>query len=173
LGLSDVKGSSYGPTIKAQLDEERATKTSLEARGLAIITSSSVLATLLFGLVAFTRGNVTEAHLNIDVWSARALLVGVALFAVAALLGLWSNVPMDYKEADVEILRDRVKPDAWKTTDPIEAARYDAVLNVQILDGARKVNKTKASLIAFGLSAEALGGVAVAIAVFSELWPLT
>src|SRR5713101_8015051 len=96
VALSDVKGSSYGPTIKAQLDEERATKASLEARGLAIITSSSVLATLLFGLVAFTRGNVNQAHLNVGVWAGRALLLGVGLFAIAALLGLWANLPLKY-----------------------------------------------------------------------------
>ena len=50
IALSDVKGSSYGPTIKAQLDEERVRKTSLEGRGIGIVTSSGALATLLFGL---------------------------------------------------------------------------------------------------------------------------
>jgi hypothetical protein len=173
VALSDVKGSSYGPTIKAQLDEERATKASLEARGLAIITSSSVLATLLFGLVAFTRGNVNQAHLDVGVWAGRALLLGVALFALAALLGLWANLPLKYKEADVEVLRERVQPKEWTIPDPIEAARYDAVLNVQVLDRARKANALKAQVLTFSIAAEALGAVAVAVAVGSELWSLT
>jgi hypothetical protein len=49
LTLDEVNGSSFGPTIKDQLTEERARKTSLEARGIGIVTSSGVLATLLFG----------------------------------------------------------------------------------------------------------------------------
>jgi hypothetical protein len=171
--LSDVKGSSYGPTIKAQLDEERATKASLEARGLGIITSSSVLATLLFGLVAFTRGNVNQAHLDVGLWAGRALVLGVGMFALAALLGLWTNLPLSYKEADIKFLRERVQPEEWTTQDPIEAARYDAVLNVQVLAGAREANKLKSKVLTFGIAAEALGAVAVALAAGSELWSLT
>ncbi len=65
LGLTDISGSSFGPTIKAQLDEERNRKASLESRGIGIVTSSGALATLLFGLVTFTRDNVNVAHRNI------------------------------------------------------------------------------------------------------------
>jgi hypothetical protein len=145
----------------------------VEARGSAIITGSSVLAALLFGLVTFTRGNVNQEHLNVGVWAGRALLIGVGLFALAALFGLWTNLPLNYKEADIDVLRDRVKRPEWNSPDPIEAARYDAVLNVQVLDGARKANALKAQVLTLGIACEALGGVAVAIAVASELWTLT
>ena len=80
LTLADVKGSSFGPTIKAQLDEERASKSSLEARGIGIITTSSVLAALLFGLVTFTRGSVNQEHLSIGATAGAALVFGVGLF---------------------------------------------------------------------------------------------
>jgi len=171
--LAHVKGSSYGPTIKAQLDEERARKTSLEARGIGVVTSSSVLATLLFGLVTFTRGNVSQPHLVIGEPAITALIVGVALFAIAALLGLVANVPMDYSEASIKKLQERVVKAEWEKQDPVEAARYDAVLNVQVLDAARKLNGMKAWLVVIGIGAEALGAVSVAVAVVAELWRLT
>lgn len=132
-----------------------------------------MLATLLFGLVAFTRGNVNQAHLNVGVWAGRALLLGVGLFALAALLRLWANLPLKYREADIKFLKERVEPEEWAAPDPIEAARYDAVLNVQVLTGARKANGLKAQVLTFGIGAEALGAVAVAVAVGSELWSLT
>lgn len=170
--LADVKGSSYGPTIKAQLDEERARKSSLEARGIGIVTSSGVLATLLFGLVTFTRGNVNQPHLNIGQLATDALIVGVALFALAALMGLAANLPRDYEEASIQKLKERVEKTEWETQDPVEAARYDAVLNVQVLDSARKVNGSKANLVFIGLAAESFAAVAVAVAVVAELWQL-
>lgn len=173
LTIADVKGGSYGPTIKAQLDEERATKTSLEARGIGIITTSGVLATLIFGLVTFTRGTIAQAQVSINPAAKSALIVAVVLFGVAALLGLASNLPLFYREASVEILEKRIDPSEWTSPDPIEAARYDAVLNFQILRAARKVNGWKAWIVLSGLAAEALGALAVASAVYLELSRLT
>jgi hypothetical protein len=170
LELADVKGSSYGPTIKAQLDEERATKNSLEARGIGIITTSGVLATLIFGLVTFTRGNVNQPHLAIVDTAKWALIAAVVLFSLAALLGLAANLPWWYREALISVLEERVKPEEWSNPDPIEAARYDAVLNVQILKAARKVNGWKAWAVLTGLASEAVAAVAVAVAVGAELY---
>jgi len=171
--LADVKGASYGPTIKAQLDEERASKSSLEARGIGIITTSGVLASLLLGLVTFTRGNVDAAHLSINPVAAWVLILAVILFAAAAILGLLSNLPAKYAEADVEVLKKRVDPKEWSTPDPIEAARHDAKLYIEILDDARVNNEKKAQRVWWGLIAEASGVIAVAMAVLVELLQLT
>jgi hypothetical protein len=167
--LASVKGSSYGHTIQSQLDEERARKTSLESRGIGIVTSSGALATLLFGLVVFTRGNVNQFHVDIGGVAKWALIVGVLLFAVASLMGLAANLPLDYREASIQKLKERVVKAEWDAQDPVEAARYDAVLNVQVLEAARKINGVKAWLIFVGIAAEALAAVAVAVAVLAEL----
>jgi hypothetical protein len=47
-------GDAYTALIIEQLAEERSRKTSLEQRGISVITSSGALVTLLFGLAALT-----------------------------------------------------------------------------------------------------------------------
>jgi hypothetical protein len=164
LTLADVKGASYGPTIKDQLVEERATKNSLEARGIGIVTSSGALTTLLFGLVAFTRGSNSALHWDIGAPATYALIAGVLLFSLAAVAGLAANFPGKYREAGLEHLEQRVDKEEWFKPDPIEAARRDARLNLDILKGARDVNSRKAKSIRWGIGFEVLGGAAVAIA---------
>ena len=126
--VEEARGSSYGPTIKLILDQERARKTSLESRGAAIITTSGALATLLTGLVTFTRGNVSAFHLAIDKNAVWALIAAAVSFGLAAVLGLAANLPLFYEEADPDILEARVKEEEWGAFDPIEAARWDAEL---------------------------------------------
>ena len=172
LTLADVNGASFGPTIKDQLDEERSRKNSLEARGIGIVTSSGALATLLFGLVAFTRGTNTQLHWDIGTPAKFALLVGVLLFAIAALLGLAANYPGDYKEVSVEKLKERVTVDEWTKPDPVGAARRDAAANVGTIDAARQINGNKARAIRWGIAAEAGAAVAVAVAVALEIFGL-
>jgi hypothetical protein len=172
LTLADVSGSSFGKTIKDQLDEERDRKKSLEARGIGIVTSSGALATLLFGLVTFTRGTNPQLHWAIGTPAKVALLAGVALFAIAALLGLAANYPGDYKEVSIEKLRDRVKSEVWAVPDPIEGARRDAEVNVGTIDAARRINGKKAQAIRWGIAAEAAAAVAVALAVAFEIFGL-
>jgi hypothetical protein len=116
------------------------------------------LATLLFGLVAFTRGTNPQLHWDIGTWSKVALLVGLALFAVAALLGLAANFPGDYKEASVAKLRERVTPEEWAKPDPIGAARRDAEVNIGTIDAARRINGTKARAIRWGRRRNSRGG---------------
>jgi hypothetical protein len=172
LTLADVSGSSFSRTIKDQLDEERQRKNSLEGRGIGIVTSSGALATLLFGLVAFARGTNPQLHWEIGTLAKIALLISVALFAFAALMGLAANFPGAYKEASVKKLRERVQPEVWMKPDPIEAARYDAEVNVGTIDAARTINDRKAKVIRWGVAAEAGAAVAVALAVAAEIFGL-
>jgi hypothetical protein len=51
-GVASVGGPIYVELLKERLQEERAHKTSLEQRGLSVITSSGTLVTLLFALAA-------------------------------------------------------------------------------------------------------------------------
>ncbi len=169
MSLANVKGSSYGPTIQAQLTEERARKTSLEARGIGIVTSSGALATLLFGLAAFTRGTFNQLHIPITGAGKWALITAAGLFAAAAVLGVLSNAPLPYEEALVPPLRQRVEETEWIALDPVGAARRDANLNVDIIDSARKWNGVKALLVLGGIVFEALAAIAVSVAVYSEL----
>jgi len=79
------------------------------------------------------------------------LVAAVALFAAAAILGLLSNLPAEYPEAKVAALKKRVDTKEWSAPDPVEAARYDAELYIEILDGARGNNKKKGAMCLVGV----------------------
>src|SRR5262249_50095150 len=83
----------YSTWIQKLLDDERAQQASLEQRGLAVISTSATLGSLLFGLVAV----LTEATDFILPGSAKTgLAIALAAFALAALFGLLTNLPLYY-----------------------------------------------------------------------------
>ena len=117
-----MRGASYSDTIKSALAEERATKTSIEQRGVGIVTTSGVLATLLFGFGAFVYGSKSP---NISSEGTGFLITSVVLFVVAATFGLLANRPAKYREADIPSLRERTEKEEWHKPSPAEAARRE------------------------------------------------
>ena len=61
------------------------------------------------------------------------------------LAGIEPAGQMGYAEASVKVLKERIEPTEWTAREPIEAAHYDAVLSVPILESARKVNRQRRS----------------------------
>lgn len=116
---------------------------------------------------------MTAFHLAIDKSSVWALIAAAVCFGLAALMGLAANLPLFYEEADLAILRARTESANWDFPDAIEAARYDAELNMDIIDGARKANGWKAWIVVAGLAFEVLAVTSLAIAVGIELSSLT
>ena len=70
------------------------TKTSLEQRAIALITTSGVLVTLVFGFVAAVTKSKNLANFTSD----EKILIGVALglFVACAAIALWINVPKSW-----------------------------------------------------------------------------
>lgn len=159
--LDSVAGSLHAALISEQVAEERERKGSLEQRTLAVITTSSALATLLIGLAAFAR----QAHnLHLDT-ATRWLIVGAATaFLVAAILSLAVIAPRDYKEASPKALDERIMRDRWISTDVVEEARQNAVLYYHTLKLARDLNGCKARLLFFAVSAEVAAVLAAGLA---------
>jgi Domain of unknown function (DUF1994). len=135
--------------VKEQLTEERARKTSLEQRGLAVITSSGTLAALLFGLTAL----VTKAQ-AFELPPPAALLLALAalLFVIAAVLGLAVNWTVFYIEVEPEGLRG-LQAEDW-AGDEAEAAKTVAAAWTEIIEGARPRNGSKANLLRGAILAE-------------------
>jgi len=162
LKLEQVRGVSYRQLIETQLAEERATKASLEQRGLAVVTTSGVLATLLFGLAAFAKQSQKVA---LGAPERYLLLTALLLFVGASAAGLWVARPRAYREAKIEVLYERVTKDEWYQRDPVEAYRRDAQSNVFILETARTRNGNKAKSLFLAISLEVLAVACVAAAV--------
>src|SRR5438876_2404695 len=50
--LAEDAGSVYADFIEKELDDQRASKTSMEQRAVAVVTTAGVLVTLLFGFAS-------------------------------------------------------------------------------------------------------------------------
>ena len=156
----DHQGEAYSAFIDSLNQEQEARKSSLEARGITVITTSGSLATLLFGLVALiTRSEdfvlPTKAH--------GPLGLAVGAFTLAAVGGLLVNLPLFYKGADPAGLRGLLNH-CWE--EPEAAARLRvAATKVKFLDRAQSVNGVKAWVLILAMLAEVvgIGGVAQSV----------
>jgi hypothetical protein len=82
----------------------------LQQRGLAVVTSSGTLVTLLFaiGAVAIEATDFTLPELS------KVLFAGaLAAFAIAGIFGILANRPDYYEEVDTAWLRKTMSPVAW------------------------------------------------------------
>jgi len=156
-----IAGDAYSELIKEQLLDERNRKVSVEQRGVAVITTSGVLVSLLFGLAAL----VTTSKQFVLPGLARALLVlSLPLFLLAAILGIKANVPMQYQEAGPEGLKGLLDPEFWNA--PAARGIFEsAEARLAILTSYRQQTTIKASALVRAMWAEVVGVCLVAIAV--------
>jgi hypothetical protein len=158
--IETVRGKAHAQLIQDQLAEERARKTSLEQRGIAVITTSAGLGTLLFGFAALTSSKKALPPDAKDL-----LIAALALFVFAAVGGLITNFPRRYAEADVKAMGKRVSYEEWHDPHVAEAYRSNARLNYHIVRHARKVNRNKALTLWAAFACELLALVCVAASV--------
>ncbi|MEK6225408.1 MAG: hypothetical protein AABM40_03845 [Chloroflexota bacterium] len=148
-----MSGSSiYADFIEKQLAREDATQTSLEARGLSVVSTSGTLVTLLFGLGALISGVKTfvlsgEARDN--------LFVALVLLVMAAVAAIASNLPMFYKAVTPASMRTLVKNN-W--TDPqATAEEFTSETRIDILERAQTVNTLKGYAVLLAMGIEVAG----------------
>lgn len=158
----------YEALITGLLSEERDRKTSIEQRGLAVVTSSGTLVTLLFALAAL----VTEAEgIRLPETSRRLLVAAVVLFVAAGILGIFTNKPLRYAEPGTDWLRKLTVPKVWDYTTAPLAARRAAEARVASIESFRDKNKEKVRLLTAAITAQVIAVSALAVAVmvvFSE-----
>lgn len=143
--------------IEDQLAEERLRKPSLEARGLALITSSGAFTTLVLALAALVQPETLPGP-------SRALLVAAAVaFLGAALTGAWVNAPAEYGEPKAVDLLDRTSSNRWNEAG-IMSARRVANSNAKSLQTARQRNDEKACRLSWGARAQMTGMALVGLA---------
>ncbi len=136
----DTGAAVYSDYIKSLEDDETARKSSLESRGVNIITTSGTLVTLLFGLVAVLTGS---KNFSLPAPAHTYLIVAVVLFVVATGLGVIINLPIFYRAAALTI-RDLQTVWPWSASD---AEAKVAVTRLEIITSARKGNAIKAWLL--------------------------
>lgn len=154
--LTGEAGAVFGAYVSEQLLEERARKTSLEARGLALITTSGAFTTLVLGIAALAGGD------NLPDVSRVLLILSLAAFLIAAVMGVVVNKPADYDEPSADSLRDTLA--RFGDRDRATGEKTVADSRLDVLKAARQRNETKAERLLWGAWAQiaALGSVAVA-----------
>jgi hypothetical protein len=150
---------SYGAFLKDQIATQEQRKASFEQRGLAVITTSGTLVTLLFALAALsTKEQATFVLPNrAEPWLGAALV----LFFGAALAALITNLPLWYQSANPDDIKGLVE----RTTTQEEADKDVALARVAELKSAKTMNSIKGWVLVLALALEvsALGCVAKAV----------
>ena len=149
----------YADFVKSLLDAESLRKSSLEQRGIGIITSSGALVTLLFGLIAvITSSKTFVLHARVHGWLAAAAI----LFVLAALAGIVMNVPLFYGQ--IVVTEGELRA-SWDDT---AADAQAAVTGVRLkrLGQASKLNTIKAWILILGVLLELAALIILVIGIF-------
>jgi hypothetical protein len=153
--------STYGDLLKDELATQDQRKASFEQRGLAVITTSGTLVTLLFALAALS----TKASATF-VLPAKAhdwLEIALGLFFGAAVSALVTNVPISYEAPEPDDIKPLLQAETPLSQD--EAAKDVALARLAALKDAKTKNSFKgwALVVAMTFEVGALGAVAVAV----------
>jgi hypothetical protein len=153
-------GAVYAEFMHDQLTSEETRKVSLEQRGLAVITSSGVLATFSFGALALFKQRDVIAIPRIGTY----MLLGSAItLLIAATLALAANSPLRYRAINPSAMA-RTMREHWADGDAAALARVTST-RAQLLVNVRSANDLKAIFLLAALIAEVLGVAFLAITV--------
>lgn len=158
-------GDVISEFISAQLDTVRARRTSLEARGLAVITSSGALVTLQLALVTLLPKTPDTLHP-----AAKALIAASTIsFLAAAVGGVCSNIPRKSFHVSPESLLPHISHYFWGAPET-EARKAITTIQLKVLISAEKTTRLKAQVVLFSFCWEILGiGCLTAAIVFTLL----
>jgi hypothetical protein len=158
----------YHALVADQLADERAKKSSLEQRGMAVISTSGTLVTITLGFVALaTRAETYVLGAPVVVLLVLAL-VGLVL---AAATGLVVNLPARLPVVDARELAE-VARTGWNDDPGPEAVRAEHEVLAQLLTDLRQVNQRRARLLFAALLVEVTALAVMAVAVVVVLTPM-
>jgi hypothetical protein len=162
-GAGDMGGAGeiYAAVIADNVARQAARKTSLEQRGLSVITTAGALVTLQLALVAAITGADT---FKFSAPEKVALGIALALFVAACTLGLLTNQTRKFPHLSSNQLEKYTEPEVWNTSADV-ARRRIARAQVQILRKTRALNGQKARLLRYAIRLEVGGIAAVAVCV--------
>lgn len=145
-------GDVISDFISAQLDVVRARRASLEARGLAVITSSGALVTLQLALVALLPKAPGTPHP-----AGRALIAASTVsFLAATVGGVFSNIPRKSFHVSPQSLLPHISPPFWDAHEK-EARKAITTIQLKVLISAEKTTRLKAQIVLFSFCCEMTG----------------
>lgn len=163
LAWEATAGVAYLEIIEEQLREERFRKSSLEGRGVFVVTSAGGLVSLAAAFIASS--DRAQELLNAGV-RRDLIIASLVCLVIAGGGGIAANVPLKYTEPKVLELEAAVR--SYWTGDRIDAAQQNALAWLATLARAREMNLLKswfvtAALVAEGAAFACLATVAVLV----------
>jgi hypothetical protein len=154
------QGETYAGFIDSELKYEHERRNVMDARGLAVATTSSAFLALAVALTVF----VTGKDYRFSEGGARGVLLSLASFVVAAVLGLVANATRPYRVADVPTLHAMTRSH-WKDNE-VTARNVCAGLSVTAIASLRAGSNRKAGLVvvAFIFQLAAIAGLVATLA---------
>lgn len=166
---SDAPQVPYQKLLLDQLADERAKKTSLDQRGIAVISTAGTLVTVTLGFVALASHGGTNPLPPIAMLfliSALGLLVG------ASTCGLLINLPARSPIVDAQELAEiATQHDQHITQSDSDRDEYHTL--ARLLIELRKVTKNRARVLFLALLLEVLALILMASSAVLTLWPAT
>jgi hypothetical protein len=165
-GAAGGAGQIYAELVTTRLTEEEGRGRSLQARGLAVVTTSGTLVTLIFAIAQFAlRSKVVATVPSASRW---LLTIATVTFVGAAVGGLLANLPRDIGRPSSSNIAEKIENEWSKQAAAAEkTVARDRVCQLQKLEGA---NDVAAWAVLAGLAAEvlaiALAAAAVVVAIF-------
>ncbi|WP_033292634.1 hypothetical protein [Amycolatopsis jejuensis] len=160
--VEKVSGLVIASLIEKEIDNVRANASSLQARGLAVISSSGTLVTLLFGLSALsTKAQNFTLGSNVKL----PLYLAAALLALAATAGIFTNAPRRSDAISLKRLTPLITEDKYWNAPAVHAEREVATTRLTVVQNARTINIKTARILLVAILLEIAGVACVTWAV--------
>jgi hypothetical protein len=157
-------GAIFAKLFDDLLTAQEARKSSIEQRGLSVITTSGALVTLLFGLVSLITKSQTFA---LPKAAHGPIGIAIGFFVCAAILGLLTNIPLFYMTVDPKGLQAIIDR-RWQERKASAELRV-AATQQKLIERAQSVNSIKAWILVAAMSLEVCAVLLIGIAVGTVL----
>jgi hypothetical protein len=135
--------SVYAEFVQGELAAQDKRKESFEQRGLAVVTTSGGLVTLLFALGALSTKKQATFELTGD--APLFLAIALVLFFVAAFAALLTNMPIRYAVPEADSIRTMLEKAEGRSKD--HALKAITRVRLDSLADAKSKNGRKARLL--------------------------
>jgi hypothetical protein len=164
IGATEREGPVYAALVTIRLTEEEKRGSSLQSRGLAVVTTSGTLVTLLFAIAKF--GLSSEVPTKVPAASRWLLAAAAVAFVGAAVGGLLANLPRVLVRSRLSNLAELIES-RWGAP-AASAEKTVALARARQLRELERSNDGAARAVLGGLAAEvvaiALAAAAVVVA---------
>lgn len=159
----EVAGPVIAQLITSEVERAQAATVSLQSRGLAVISSSGTLVTLLFGLSALA---TNVEGFTLSGWTKLPLIVAASFLVLAAIAGIATNAPRQRHALGLEQLGPLLDDEMWSAR-AREALQATARAQLAIAKAARVANGRMARFLLVGIVLEIAGVASIAWAVIA------